>query len=218
MMYPDLKLPTQNDRPFFYANFVQTVDGKVAVTNSSRDYWPIGSEEDYDTLVGLRAHADVLVHGSHTARAVRTLDRLGTEEFRQLRNSLSKSRDLLYLVVSDHPDEELLELINNPPPGTNARLVSGQNLRTLSDELFEEGYKQVLVEGGPHLFASFVAERLVDELFVTIAPKLFGGGAELTLTMSEGLLLSSGNVPKLKFLSMNQHGDEAFLRYRVTYP
>ena len=218
MMYPDLALPVKTERPFFYANFVQTVDGKVAATNVSRDYWPIGSEEDYDTLVCLRAHADVLVHGSNTARTSRTIDRLGAAEFLKIRNSLGKTQDLLYVVVSEHPDAELRELLNNPPPGTKVKLVSGRNLRTLSEELYKEGFVQVLVEGGPHLFASFVAERLVDELFVTIAPKLFSGGAGMTLTMSEGLLLLPGNMPKLELLSMKQYGEEAFLRYRITYP
>jgi diaminohydroxyphosphoribosylaminopyrimidine deaminase/5-amino-6-(5-phosphoribosylamino)uracil reductase len=36
------------------------------------------------------------------------------------------------------------------------------------------GVQQVLVEGGPHVAASFLREGLVDEICVYLAPKLLG--------------------------------------------
>jgi len=38
MLYPNLKFPKFSDRPFFYTNFVQTIDGKVGVKEEG--YWP----------------------------------------------------------------------------------------------------------------------------------------------------------------------------------
>jgi len=60
------------------------------------------------------------------------------------------------------------------------------DLRFLLDELSNRGVQQVLVEGGPHVAASFLREALVDEICVYIAPKILGStgtadiGAPLT--------------------------------------
>ena len=69
MLYPNLKFPKVLKRPFFYTNFVQTVDGKVGVGKSElQGYWPIGSKKDYEVLTELRAYADCLIHGGNLAR------------------------------------------------------------------------------------------------------------------------------------------------------
>ena len=60
------------------------------------------------------------------------------------------------------------------------------DLRFLLDELSKRGVQQVLVEGGPHVAASFLRESLVDEVCVYIAPKVLGstGTADLGTPMS----------------------------------
>ena len=40
----------------------------------------------------------------------------------------------------------------------------------------KEGHKQMLVVGGPHVATSFLKEELIDELWLTIEPKIFGVG------------------------------------------
>ena len=40
----------------------------------------------------------------------------------------------------------------------------------------------LLCEGGPTLFGSLLGEGLVDELFLTLAPKLTGGGRGPTIS------------------------------------
>ena len=42
-----------------------------------------------------------------------------------------------------------------------------------------ENEKNVLVVGGPHIATLFLQEQLVDELWLTIEPKIFGRGANL---------------------------------------
>jgi diaminohydroxyphosphoribosylaminopyrimidine deaminase/5-amino-6-(5-phosphoribosylamino)uracil reductase len=60
------------------------------------------------------------------------------------------------------------------------------DLRFLLDELSKRGVQQVLVEGGPHVAASFLREGLVDEVCVYIAPMVLGstGTADLGTPMS----------------------------------
>ncbi|HXH35754.1 MAG TPA: pyrimidine reductase family protein [Plantibacter sp.] len=43
--------------------------------------------------------------------------------------------------------------------------------------LADRGLRQILCEGGPSLFGSFIAEDAVDELCLTISPRLVGGGS-----------------------------------------
>jgi diaminohydroxyphosphoribosylaminopyrimidine deaminase/5-amino-6-(5-phosphoribosylamino)uracil reductase len=55
------------------------------------------------------------------------------------------------------------------------------DLRFLLDALGKRGVQQVLVEGGPHVAASFLREALVDEVCVYIAPQVLGAGGAADL-------------------------------------
>lgn len=190
MFYPKLKFPKIKHRPFFYTNFVQTVDGKVWVRTSG--YWPIGSRVDNTVLTQLRAYADCLIHGKNLYQEFgeRTKKSLQRKEFINLRKKLGKNPELPYIV------------------GTH-------NLKKLSRDLYKRGYKNVLVEGGPTLLGSFLKEDLIHEIFLTIAPKIYGNEPGKTLTLVEGVLFRSNRIKKLKLLSVKQIGDELFLRYQV---
>lgn len=70
------------------------------------------------------------------------------------------------------------------------------NLAALRAELAERGHDRILVEGGPSLFATLLAEGLVDELALTWAPRVVGGshlritdGPQLDLTLEARHLL-----------------------------
>jgi riboflavin biosynthesis pyrimidine reductase len=80
----------------------------------------------------------------------------------------------------------------------------GELLRSLR----EEGVRAVLCEGGPRLHGSLQAEGLVDELFLTIAPKLSGGEAPRIL---EGSLPA---VTGLELAWLLEEDGELFARYR----
>jgi riboflavin biosynthesis pyrimidine reductase len=74
-----------------------------------------------------------------------------------------------------------------------------------------EGYERVLTEGGPTLVGELVAENLLDELFVTVSPRIFGrapGDARKSLIHGVGLL----GTP-LELASARRQGSHLFLRY-----
>jgi len=100
--------------------------------------------------------------------------------------------------------------------GLDKRLIvveSGQgewaDLGTLLRTLHEEGVRAVICEGGPTLHGSLQAAGLVDELFLTIAPKLTGGPAPHIL---EGGL---DELVELELLWLLEQDGELFPRYRV---
>ncbi|HEV2726849.1 MAG TPA: dihydrofolate reductase family protein [Solirubrobacterales bacterium] len=84
------------------------------------------------------------------------------------------------------------------------------DLGELLGSLREEGVRAVMCEGGPTLHGSLQAAGLVDELFLTIAPKLSGGGAPRIL---------EGELPEVVGLELTwllESDGELFARYRRT--
>jgi riboflavin biosynthesis pyrimidine reductase len=84
------------------------------------------------------------------------------------------------------------------------------NLAELLASLRGEGVRAVICEGGPTLHGSLQALGLVDELFVTIAPKLSGGQAPRIL---EGPL---PQVVDMELAWLLEEDGELFARYRRT--
>ena len=205
MIYPNLRFPKLTKRPFFYTNFVQTIDGKVKVKIPG--YWPIGSRKDHEVLMELRAHADALIHGGNLAREFgeATVKSLNKISFRTLKVKLGKNPNLPYYIITTKPKEF---------SRINAKVFSG-NLKSLVKQLQNRGYKHVLIEGGPTLLGSFLKENLLDEIFLTIAPKIFGSEKDKTLTLIEGILFPPEAIKKLKLLSIKPIEDEIFLRYTL---
>ncbi len=190
MLYPDLKFPKKENRPFFYTNFVQTVDGKVAVKKDG--YWPIGSKTDYQVMIELRAHADALIHGKNLYQEFGSITQasINKSSFKKIRQNLGKNLELPYIQAT-------------------------HNLKDLVGDLQKKGYKNILVEGGPTLLGSFLKAGLLDEIFLTIAPKIYGTEMGSTLNLIEGYLFPNNSIPKLNLISIKVIKNEIFLRYRM---
>jgi len=83
------------------------------------------------------------------------------------------------------------------------------DLPALLRSLREEGVEALLCEGGPTLHGALQAAGLVDELFLTIAAKLSGGGAPARIL--EGEL---DDVVPLELAWLLEEDGELFARYR----
>jgi riboflavin biosynthesis pyrimidine reductase len=88
------------------------------------------------------------------------------------------------------------------------------DLPMFANYLYKQGYKHGLVEGGPKLLGSFFENSLIDEIFLTIAPKIINGKTGEFLTMTEGLLIPAKDVGTWELLSVKQKNSELFLRYQ----
>ena len=84
--------------------------------------------------------------------------------------------------------------------------VSGEPEKVL-EELESMGYQSALLGGGAYLNGLFLKKGLVDELMVTVEPKIFG----------DGLSLFSGDFDvNLEFISMEKINDNSIvLKYKV---
>src|SRR4029453_13916669 len=73
----------------------------------------------------------------------------------------------------------------------------------------EHGVKRLVCEGGAEVFRSLLEADLVDELHVTVCPRVFGGVKAPTITGLSGAYLPSSK--KLKLRDMEVHDGECFL-------
>lgn len=231
-----LDVPPGRTRPWVYANFVETLDGKVAILNSPGPSWPASSAYDFSLLMHLRAQADLLVHGRKTAQVYRALNRLEHPTFQVQRSGFGKNPYLPYAIVSKDPktDYELflssslgvptylvtLDQAMVPSSIENASSIVRAGSTSLDPAQFlawcqTMKYERVLVEGGSELFQSFLAAGCIDELFLTIVPTLIGGRAEQTKTLLDHGLFPPNEIKSATLLSCHQEKNELFLRYRL---
>ena len=74
----------------------------------------------------------------------------------------------------------------------------------------------VLHEGGPMLFGGFMAERLVNELFLTVAPQMAGRvNTAVRPGIIAGIEFSPNEAPWFDLLSARQQANHLYLRYRL---
>jgi riboflavin biosynthesis pyrimidine reductase len=98
--------------------------------------------------------------------------------------------------------------------GRGRRVDASAIVRVAADE----GLRLVLCEGGPHLNGTFLAENLVDELFLTVAPQLLGRagpGDEQRYGLVEGVSLGADEGRWGRLLSVRRSVDHLFLRYAL---
>jgi riboflavin-specific deaminase-like protein len=217
----------QEERPLVAMNFVATLDGRATIEGRSG---PIGSDTDTEMLGRLRCRFDAVMIGAGTMRAERYGRLAAKEETRERREAIGLDPDPLMVIVSGRLDlpwdaplftageGRLLILTASeaeppemPTPIHVQRHEGAVNLTEALGHLRREhGVRALICEGGPHLHEQLQADGLVDELFLTIAPKLSGGEAPRIL---EGPL---PQVAELELAWLLEEDGELFARYRRT--
>jgi riboflavin-specific deaminase-like protein len=214
------------DRPYLGVNMVSSLDGKATLDWRTRG---LSSDVDRRVFHLLRTQADAVMVGAGTARTERYGRITKSDELRQIRINNGLVPNALAVVVSGRlnlpPD---LPLLNEPDervviatasedslPGVKADVEYarvGDDLPRLMAYLHERhGVRSVLCEGGPTLNSFLFASGLVDELFLTLNPKLIGGSAALTIVAARELVEPS--EPSL--VSVAEADSELFTRWRL---
>ncbi len=191
-------------RPLLFANFVETLDGVVAIRSEPRTNRLVSGDSEADRFVMglLRACADSVLLGSGTLHgsptSVWTPERAcpaGADAFSELRQRLGLEADpeLAVLTASgaiepEHPALERGAVVLTTKDGAarcRPKLPGAVEVVVLGGEssvdpaeavgvLNERGRRSILSEAGPHVFGSLLAAGLVDELFLTVSPLLAG--------------------------------------------
>jgi riboflavin-specific deaminase-like protein len=224
----DLVALAREDRPYVASNFVVTIDGRVTIAGRSG---AIGSDRDTAMLVALRTRVDAVMIGAGTMRAECYGRVIRDPAKRERRERDGLPHDPLMVIVSgrlDLPWEAPLftdgggrVLIftasdaDPPETATPLRVVRHSEQVDLAAALAylrrERGIRALLCEGGPRLHAQLIEAQLIDELFVTHAPKVAGGeGPTLVAGLPE-----ADRALELSWLLHEPDTGELFARYRV---
>jgi len=219
----DLRFP--RDRVHVFANFVSSIDGVVSFAlpgKTQASFISKGEPADRFVLGLLRAAADAVVVGAGTLREER--GGMWTPEqpfpdaaggFAELRRAMHASERPLMVVVSASGDLDL----KTPALAEGAPVVilttrAGAKREILKATVDETGGKLILTEGGPTLLGHFLRERSLDDLFLTIAPRIVGRDATARrLALVEGAAFAPGEAPESRLASVKTAGDYLFLRF-----
>ena len=223
--------------PFVYLNVATTADGKLAPAN--RRFVAFGSRRDKQLLLELRARADAVMAGARTVDLVPVNLGPGPAKYRRLRLKNGLAEYNLRIVVSGNgslnPQAEIFRRHFSPV----IVLASGRaperklrRLREVADEVKVFGEKEVdfvaalkwlrrrwkvrrlLCEGGGEINAALFRAGLVEEVYQTICPFIFGGRNAPTLADGHGVQHLT-QATQLRLISRKRVGKELYLVYRV---
>ena len=217
------------DRPAVAINMVTSIDGRAQLEGTAEG---LGSRADRRLMRLYRAAFDAVGSGAGTLRASGIWLRVGDDlAARRAARGVSPN-PIGVLIAGAQPaatdarwfigDERRILVVGarNPmtevPPGTEL-LRSPDELpdpRWVLERLAERGVESLLLEGGPHLNASFLAADLIDEVYVTIGAHLLGTDALQMIAPVEGGSLFAERPRRGHLVSVLRHDDELFLRYR----
>jgi riboflavin-specific deaminase-like protein len=214
------------DRPYLVLNMVSTLDGKAAIDWRTKG---LSSDLDRELFHHLRTQADAVMVGAGTARAERYGAIVKTDELRDKREAEGLEREALAVVVSGRLDlpadlplfgEAHQRVVvatgaDGEIPGAGEQVTYervGDDLPLLLARLrSDHGVRSIMCEGGPTLNSFLFAAGLVDELFLTLDPKVVGGAAALTIVAGRELV----EPAELELMSLAEGGGNLFTRWRV---
>jgi riboflavin biosynthesis pyrimidine reductase len=221
-LYADLGWPEPPpDRPHTRINMAATLDGRAVVSPNGQGSEGIGSATDRMLVKRLRQGADAVMLGAATVRAC----------------PVAYAPHLLRVVVTGSGDLPVHKPFFTDPPGqvlafmpedagdeAAARLAGHAGVERCGAGRVDLGeaarllrarhsVRRMLIEGGGRLNAQALAAGIVDEVFVTVAPRIsFGLDTPGISAAPEGV---APGLADLDLVSVYRCGSELFLRYHV---
>jgi riboflavin-specific deaminase-like protein len=221
--------------PFVFSNFAMTADGKIAFENHT--FVPFGSTRDHEHMMELRATADAVICGARTIEQSQALLGPGAEKYRRERLKRGLPEYNLRVIVSGtasiNPNAKIFKHRFSPIIILTAKAGAADlnKIRAVADKVMVCGdreidfpaalrwlrkkwnVKRLLCEGGGRLHGALVRANLVDEVHLTICPKIFGGRRTPTLADGQGISTLL-HATQYKLISSQRVEDELFLIFR----
>lgn len=223
--------------PFVSVNMAMTADGKIASAN--RAVSSLGSARDKHQLLLLRSRADAVMAGARTVDLNPINLGPGPAKYRRLRLRHGLNEYNLRIMVSGtgsiNPDAAIFRHRFSPIIVLTTECADKPALKRLSklaDEVKSFGRHEIdfvralrwlretwqvqrlLCEGGGELNDALFSARLVNELNLTLCPKILGGRDAPTIADGFGASALT-RAAQLGLKSMRRAGDELFLVYDV---
>ena len=165
---------------------VQSLNGKITKEDEN-DIHSWTSQEDQDYFYSLIQQNTLIVMGSGTYTAVHP----------------KPQAERLRVVLTRNPQKYKQEEIPNQLEFTE------KSPKDLIQDLEKRGYSQMLLVGGSAINTLFFKESLIDELWLTLEPRIFGKGKSIV-----GLENLDVSLELLKMEELNSIGT-LLLKYKV---
>ena len=222
-------------RPFVRMMMAMTADGKIATAHREAAHFT--SDEDRARLEEQVAWADALLLAAGTLRAYGTSYRVRRPDLAAERKAAHRPEQPLNVVVTRSLDipidlpfftrqqvPRLVATTDAQRPAAEAAFAGlaevvafGEDRvdpSRLLDALFDRGIHRLLALGGGDLNFQLASAGLVDEIYLTLAPLLFGGSDAPTILDGAGFALHEAR--RLALRSCEAVGGEVFLVYGVS--
>ena len=221
-------------RPLVILHFAITADGKASTGHYTPAHFT--SARDKHRLLEIRALADAVLVGRGTLETDRMAIDLPDQQVRQRRIEEGKSEYPLRIILSGSgniPTALPVFQKGNAPIliySTERMAPSRRCLLSEHATVYLSGSDQVDVfwilghlydryqvrslvcEGGPTLVKTLANADVIDEIYLTIAAKIFGGVAAPGLTGLPGEFLPASR--QFQLIDIDRGDDEYYLRYR----
>jgi riboflavin biosynthesis pyrimidine reductase len=227
-----------------YANFVTSLDG-IAALDPETPPSVISGKSDSDRFVMglLRAFADAVVVGAGTLRAEPrhrwTPERIypsASAGYSELRAALRLQPEPQLVLLTRKgdidpslpafeqgalivtTDEAALRLQPSLPSASRAVGLPEKELSVSNvvQVVRAEGHQAILTEGGPTVLGEFLKEGVLDELFLTLSPRIAGHHpGDERLSLVENFAYPASGLQPVTLLSAKEEGSHLFLRYRI---
>ena len=218
------------ERPYTLLSCSVSLDGYLG------DQTPrlaLSNEADFDRVDGVRASCDAIMVGAVTVRTDNPRLLVRSQARRDERTARGLPPSPAKVTVSDRVDLDARSnfftagaaeklLYTSSPRVVDARAKLGPvatvvdggqrvRMRRLTEDLADRGVGRLMVEGGGTVHTQFLADDLVDELQLVVAPFFIGDS-------SAPRFVSDGRFPwnagrRAKLAEVTQLGDVVLLRY-----
>jgi dihydrofolate reductase len=169
-----------------------SIDGKIT-KGIKNDMYEWSSPEDFANFKKVRSQNNLIVMGSGTFDSIKDNERV----------ELKPEKERLRIILTKKPKNYSKDYIPREME------FSDESPKELIKRLEKAGYKQMLLVSGNKVATSFFKENLIDELWLTIEPRIFGIGEPLIQAEEFDIKLRLLEIKKL-----NPHGS-LFLRYKI---
>src|SRR6185437_9915820 len=176
------------------AIIVTSVGGRYT-KGTGKNIYEWSSPEDFAHFSAVRSQHTLIVMGSGTFEHVKEYEQAG----------LKAEKGKLRIIMTENPDRYKSFTV----PGQME--FTSETPQELVSRLEQAGYTKMLFVSGGKLLASFLKERLIDQLLLTIEPLLFGTGAilgddpnlDITLQLQEMKRLNERGTLVLQYKVMH---------------
>ena len=158
--------------------FVTTLDGKITKWGDPHVHrW--SSKEDQAYFKNIWKEEKLFIMGSTTFNFA----------------PMKPSPDYLLVIMTKEPTKYKEYEVAGQIEFTNESPIQ------ITERFEKEGYERMVVVGGPHVATSFLHDHVIDELWLTLEPKIFGSGGNFVVEEKLDV-----NLRLLSFEKVNEQG------------